>query len=457
MLSLMFVSCSNDHVPRYTSGGETINASGKIDPLIESCAIALTPHADAASIPPSSIDRTDAQIVRYQTEAQKLVRPVPHLEKLGWAFVAKARASSDPGFYTLAEQTALCIEAIEPPSPEALLLRGYVLYNRHEFKAAESLAKQLVSTRGHWFEYGLLGDALMEQGRLNESVDAYQNMMNQRPGPQAYSRAAHLRFLKGDLAGAIELMEMTVRSTSLRITESAAWARSQAALYRFHAGNFDRAASWLDGALHLEADYPPALLIQGRLLLAQEKMDQAVSSLSRAAQINPTPQYLWPLLEALRLVGRFDDADAVESKLRKHGPQDDPRTYALYLATYRQGIDTALQLTERELAAREDVFTMDARAWALRAAGQIPAALEFSRRALAEGTQDARLFYHAGVIAAAAGHREQAERLIDKANAKKHMLLPSEREHLDQEFAALQSQKPTPAGNDVLHNEPLHF
>jgi hypothetical protein len=36
----------------------------------------------------------------------------------------------------------------------------------------------------------------MEQGKLNEAVEAYQTIMDQRPGPQAYSRAAHIHWLK---------------------------------------------------------------------------------------------------------------------------------------------------------------------------------------------------------------------------------------------------------------------
>jgi hypothetical protein len=51
-------------------------------------------------------------------------------------------------------------------------------------------------------------------------------------------------------------------------------------------------------------------------------------------------------------------------------------------------------------------------------------------RALAEGTQDARLFYHAAQIAAHAGQPEDARRFQDQAFALKHLLLPSERERL---------------------------
>jgi len=64
----------------------------------------------------------DQEIIRLQ----KQVRAGKHLEvtveRLGWAFVAKARESFDPGFYKLAEQCALSLEAAHHGSPEAMLL-----------------------------------------------------------------------------------------------------------------------------------------------------------------------------------------------------------------------------------------------------------------------------------------------------------------------------------------------
>jgi hypothetical protein len=47
-------------------------------------------------------------------------------------------------------------------------------------------------------------------------------------------------------------------------------------------------------------------------------------------------------------------------------------------------------------------------------------------RALAEGTEDARLFLHAGVIDAAAGRDRDGRRWLKKAERLQAMLLPSE-------------------------------
>ena len=339
------------------------------------CAIALTPHVGT--------DPTDQQIIRLQHKSRQAVEPVAYLERLGWAFVAKGRASFDPGFYTLAEQCALCIASQKPHSAEALLLRGHVLHYLHRFRDGEILARQLVAQRGLSFDYGLLGDVLMEQGKLAEAVEAYQNMMDQKPSPQAYSRAAHVRWLTGDLAGAIELMHMAAGTGGFRNPEAAAWAQVRLALYELQAGHIPRAASRIAAALALQPDYAPALLARGQVLLAAGQPTAAVAPLRRAAQLNPLPEYQWVLSEALRAAGRAEEAQAVETQLMQRGAANDRRTFALYLATTGRDLETALRLAQAELEVRADVLTLDVLAWALRAAGRYQEARTFSQRALA--------------------------------------------------------------------------
>jgi hypothetical protein len=52
-------------------------------------------------------------------------------------------------------------------------------------------------------------------------------------------------------------------------------------------------------------------------------------------------------------------------------------------------------------------------------------------QALSEGTADARLYLHAGVIAALNNDSKQARRWLEEAAAIKQMLLPGERVQLD--------------------------
>src|SRR5262249_25554286 len=83
------------------------------------------------------IDKEISQLQRRIREGRNIEL---WLDRLGWAFVAKARESFDPGFYKLAEQCARAIEVRNPQSQEAMLLRAHVLQNLHRFKESETLA-----------------------------------------------------------------------------------------------------------------------------------------------------------------------------------------------------------------------------------------------------------------------------------------------------------------------------
>jgi len=406
-------------------------------------------------IPQTGNSRNDKEISGLQQQIRNGRNLQLGLEQLGWAFVAKARESFDPGFYKLAEQCARSLETRNPQSQEAMLLRAHVLQNLHRFKESETLARRLVEQRGLSFDYGLLGDALMEQGKVNDAVEAYQRMMNLKPDLRAYSRAAHMRWLKGDLAGAIEAMQLAVGAASPQNAESAAWVNTRLAFYEFQAGHFDKAEQRCAFALSLQKNYAPTLLLKGKLLLAQSRFREAVCALQDAAELNPLPDYQWTLAEALRAAGRESEASAIEAQLRRQGATSDPRTTALFLATRHESPETALQLARTELGSRSDVFTHDALAWSLAAAGNLAEAQKEMQRALAEGTEDARLFFHAGVIASQSGDTADAQRWLHKANELSRLLLPSERNQLQnvaacgKKAAAPNPQKTLSLGSDT--------
>ena len=375
-------------------------------------------------------DRAAKEISRLQQQIRDGKNIELALEQLGWAYVARARSSFDPGYYKLAEQCALALEAKQPHKPEALLLRGHVLQSLHRFKDAEPLARELTAMRGRAFDFGLLGDVLMEQGRLDEAIAAYQQMADIKPDLHAYTRAAHVRWLKGDLEGAIEMMQMAVQAASPHDAESAAWVYAHMALYQLQAGDLDQSLRYTEAALTFQTNYPPALLVRGKVQLAQGKNSEAVISLSLAEAGNPLPEYQWTLAEALRAADRAAAASQIERALRERGAVSDPRTFALYLSTVGADSATSLRLAREELETRRDVFTYDAVAWSLAAAGRWSEAGTNSQHALVEGTQDARLFFHAGIIASENAQPAEAEKYLRQAAALQQMLLPSEKARL---------------------------
>jgi len=202
------------------------------------------------------------------------------------------------------------------------------------------------------------------------------------------------------------------------------------ALYEFQAGHPEAARTDCIIALIRQTNYPPALLLRGRMLLAVHGEAQAVEALELATGLNPLPEYQWALSEALRAAGRADEAGRIEEQLLKTGAAEDPRTFSLFLATRRITPSVAYALAERELIQRADVHTHDALAWASAASERWDEAAAHSALSLAEGTADARLFLHAAVISAHRAQMVEARQFLAKSSRLRHMLLPSELDQL---------------------------
>jgi tetratricopeptide (TPR) repeat protein len=390
----------------------------------------LPPSWRMILIAPDGDGDLERQIARQQDEIRKGRDPVPHLERLGFLFVAKARTAFDSGCYKLAERCADCIDERAPGDPSAALLRGHVLHALHRFADAERIARELVARRGDFLDHGLLGDVLLDRGDLDGALECYQKMLDLRPCLQSYARGARGRWLRGDLEGARTLMRLAVSAGSRRDPEPLCWSFAQLAELEHQAGDAGAAREAARSALAILPDYAPALLALGRIELAAGEASAAVEALRKAVAVRPEPEYGWALADALGEQGLIVQAGAVEAELERSGEREDPRTFALYLASRGRRVERALQLARAELEVRADSFTHDAHAWALLAAGEPQRAAESMQRALARGAPHARLSYHAAAIALAVGEREQARAHFDAAARMQHVLLPSERRDL---------------------------
>ena len=398
-------------------------------------------------IGPRETSPLDEQIRSSQKKLRAAAMPGPELERLGRLYIAKARASSDPGFYTLAGIVADTLERKFALTQEAWLLRGHVLQTRHRFTEAEELARKLVAERGTAADFALLGDALYDEGRIPAAAKAYQQMVDLRPSLDSYARAANIRWIKGDLSGAVQLQTLAVRSGGPGDAGALAWSLCRLGQLTWQQGDATAAGACASRALELVPDFAPALLLQGRLLLAAGRATAALEPLARATAILPLPEPRWVYAEALHAAGREAEALAVEEQLVREGIAEDPRTVALFLATRGRDSATALRLAQAELDTRADIVTHAANALALADAGRLDEALLQSRASLAEGTVDARLLLYAGRVAALARQPEAAN-LLDRAGRLAPLLLPSEQRLLQGSISLLAPGASLP-GNPV--------
>lgn len=380
----------------------------------------------------------DEQIRALQRRIPTSRVPAADFERLGFMFVARAR-EGDAGSYNLALQAALAIESYEPNSQAALLLRGHALHSLHHFADAERAARALVAARGLPVDHGLLGDVLVDRGELDEAITAYQKMMDLKPDAHAYVRAAHVRYLKGDLSGALDAMHLATRAVSPRNRENFAWTWAKLGSYQLQAGTPEQAKESVRRALEVYPDSEPAQRLGARIDLSESNYEPALAALRKALAHSQHPDVLWMLVETTRALGLAAQAADYEARLLASGASEDPRATALYLATKQRDLPRAERLVREELAERHDIFTYEALALVQSSRADHVAALASARRSLSSGCGEPRLYYHAGWVAARAGDVKSAREWLARASAGAALLLPSQREELRARTAALSS------------------
>jgi tetratricopeptide (TPR) repeat protein len=237
------------------------------------------------------------------------------------------------------------------------------------------------------------------------------------------TRAAHLRELFGDHAGAVEFMDSAYQRIPASELEDRAWILTQIAHVSLLTCRTESAERLLNDALTLFPNYHYALAQLADLRLQQRRLDDAVVLRQRHYQAAPHPENQYELGVVLHRAGRIAEANAAwhqfEAAARREMDRWDNANVELiyYYADHANRPAEAVRIAQKESARRQDVRTLEALAWALHKDGKTSEALVQIERALAVGIKQPVSSYHAGVIAAAAGEADKARRHLDESVA----------------------------------------
>lgn len=383
-------------------------------------------HPDAALLQPvksAQATLADRNIGAAQGVIEKLPDESKGYNMLSAAFMQKARETGDFSFNARAEESLKYSFKVAPDNYDGLKLQAALLLNYHRFAEALQVAQraQALNPRDHDV-YGAMVDALVELGEYDRAVDAAQKMVDLRPDTASYSRISYLRELHGDTKGAIEMMKMAAESANPQNPESGAWCRVHLGDELMNDGKLKDAEREYDHALYSFPDYHLALAAKGRARYAAGDLENAAAFYKRAVDRVPLPDYIAALGDLYTKLGRADEAkqqyDQVEF-IEKIGTTGGTysRQLALFYADHGERLDDALAAARREREARNDIYTDDALAWCLYKKGNFDEAKQVSDEALRLGTRDARLLYHAGMIAAATGDNRKGADYLKQALA----------------------------------------
>lgn len=292
-----------------------------------------------------------------------------------------------------------------PEDPRSHTLDARRLMVAHRFSAALTATLQAEALgAGDLVTLSMKADALVELGRYDDAEAVIQQLLDRHYGPAALSRAAHFRFLHGDLEGALELATQALRGTRAPSFDHAWLTLQQAELLLLH-GQADEARR---ACLAAEAGAPvQALALQARISEAEGRLEEADLLLRNAIRQQLRPE---DIVERWRLaVRRHDQPEAARqgallqglARLDEASGGRDRRLFAGWFADQTQRLHEAERLARAELAARPDIFSHALLAWVLHRQGRNDEARPHAEQAIALGTPDWTLRRQAGMTLAA--------------------------------------------------------
>ncbi len=348
-------------------------------------------------------------------------------------YLMRYRETGDVGDLLRAEHTAARSIKLQPRfNMLGEMTMASAELSLHRFRQALAHARQAMQIEP--WNTAAIAQAAGIEAELGDYADADRLLRSAHPGPltdaNLYSAVARYDEITGQIAQARALVERAMTETD-SIIDNPAEAR---AWYHFRDGEL----AWSSGDLDAERRFREALEIYpsyaraynglARMYWGQRRWPEALDAARRAAELVPLPETLGYEADAQRALGDEDGARATEAlivaieRIGNAGGLND-RALAVYYSEHHMRTADAIAIARRDIALRDDVFAEDTLAWALAQSGRWQEAALAARKATRFDTEDARLQYHAGVIALHNGDATDAGRRLRRAlglNAQFH-------------------------------------
>ncbi|GAC1328053.1 MAG: hypothetical protein NVS2B16_29930 [Chloroflexota bacterium] len=364
---------------------------------------------------------TDAQIASARSAVRRNPRSASAYTNLALAYMQKERETADVSYYTLTDDTLNAALRIDPRNYEAVNYKAWAALGRHDFALGKALALQAISlNRDDSQNYGTLGDAEANLGDYPAMVKAYQRMVDLKPALASYNRASYVRWLYGDLRGAVRLMMLAIRAGSTQ-RENVAWCETQLGDDVFNAGFVAVAQQEYAAALHTFPHYARALAGMAAVQTALHHPRAAIAYYRQAIAVVPLPQYVTSLGDLYTALGQRQAARQQYALIAfidrmfalnhvRYGVET-----AMFDADHNQNLADALRIARSEAQLRHDIQTDDTLAWVLYKNGMYRQAWHAEQQALRLGTRYAPYFFHAGMIQSKLGNVTEAQSYLHSA------------------------------------------
>ena len=388
---------------------------------------------EATPAPPAA--NADEAAIRYlESRVRQDTGNFVAYDKLAGYYLQRMRENGSLTYLDLAERAAHASLAALPAegNPGGLAMLAQVELAMHDFTGARDHGARLTELEpGTSYPYQILGDALLELGDYGRAAAAYRRMerLVGRRGESRLNletRLGRLAFLHGQTDAAERHLSAALASALDRDStprETIACCHWQLGELYFALGHYAAAETHYREALVTFPDYFRALGALARVRAAQGDVRGAIAGYERATRLVPDPTYVGALGDLYRIAGRESDARA-QYDLVEHirtlsalaGTVYD-RQLASFYADHDIEAEMAYAAAAKAYVVRRDIYGADTLAWTALKAGRVEEAQAAIGQALRLGTSDARLLYHAGMVARAAGDQARKRELLGRALA----------------------------------------
>ncbi len=390
----------------------------------------LDPLTPAGAAPSSAdLERIRANITFWGGKLTADGRDFVSASRLAGSQIELARATGDLGAYLAANDVIDRALAAYPDYGPARDYHGVILVALHHFADARTFATTVLSDDPKdAAALATLGDSTLELGDVTAAKTAYTALASVADGAAARVRESHLAFIEGRTADAVALSRsaLDAAKTEGAVASGLAWYDYQLGDTLIATGDRTGAAAAYADALAADPTSHLAHWGLARIAAADGRLDDAIAQLDAAIAVVPLPEFVARRADLYAMRGADGDAkrEVADRKTvlaiaqlsgEASGVYD--RTLSLYLSNTKIDPARALSLAQAEIAVRKDVYGYDALAWALLANGRPADADAAMQTSLAFGTRDAKLLYHAGMIAAAVGDTGRARTQLSDALA----------------------------------------
>jgi tetratricopeptide (TPR) repeat protein len=378
----------------------------------------------AAAVPSASHIR-DLDIEFYLARVKRDPRSARDFTQLAGLYLQRARETADNEDLVRAERSARhSLELRRGRNDAAFGVLASSLMAQHRFAEALDVGRELLALDSTSVAArGLVAETELELGRYDEAGRLFGQLATYQGDIGVAPRLARWDELHGRPEEARRLLRVARDEAGRRHAmpkEQIAWFHLRLGDLALRTGHLDEAERELDSGLRIAPDDYRLLGTLARLYAVRHDWRRAAEDgeLSVARALDPATLGL--LHDTYVALG--DSATAEEyyhamalAVLRQPGPYH--RAWSLFLLDHDREVPRVLAKVEEELATRRDIYGYDLLAWALHKSGRDAEARAPMQRALALGTRDAMLHYHAGMIARALGDSATARAQLEVALA----------------------------------------